>query len=131
MQFCEPIAGAVILPFVFRLVNETGVTQGGEDKTGYYAGIIVRAFHLGFTPVPDDRGWKGVNVLSRHDYLHPAMGKALGQDWPPTCIINRYIWPRTLLALFRSFTGFPRSCRQSVHFRSSERQRRRLKSNDG
>jgi len=48
MQFCEPIAAAVILPFVFRLVNETGVTQGDEDKTGYYAGIIVRAFHLGF-----------------------------------------------------------------------------------
>jgi len=48
MQFCEPIAGAVILPFVFRLVNETGVTQGDEDKTGYYAGIIVRALHLVF-----------------------------------------------------------------------------------
>ena len=44
VQFCEPVAATVVLPFVFRLVNETGVTQGNEDRTGYYAGIIVRFF---------------------------------------------------------------------------------------
>ena len=48
MQFCEPVAATVVLPFVFRLVNETGVTQGNEDRTGYYAGIIVRFYFLGF-----------------------------------------------------------------------------------
>jgi hypothetical protein len=47
MQFCEPITATVIFPFVFRLVNETGVTGGNEDRTGYYAGILVRSFrHL-------------------------------------------------------------------------------------
>ena len=40
--FSEPIAGLVIYPFVNRFVLETGITQGDERKTGYYAGIIVR-----------------------------------------------------------------------------------------
>jgi len=44
MQFCEPITATVIFPFIFQLVNETGVTNGNEDRTGYYAGIIVRIF---------------------------------------------------------------------------------------
>ena len=38
----EPITGLVIYPFVNQFVRETGVTQGDERKTGYYAGIIVR-----------------------------------------------------------------------------------------
>ena len=58
MQFCEPIAAVVIFPFVYRLVNETGVTQGREDRTGYYAGIIVRSFLLDFAPVPSDQAAK-------------------------------------------------------------------------
>jgi len=74
---------------------------------------------------------EGVNFLSRQDSLHPAMGETLGQGRPQTGLIDRYIWPRALLALFRSFKEFPRSCRQSVPCRSSERQCRRLKSNDG
>ena len=43
MQICEPIAADLdlILPFLFRMVNETGITRGNEDRTGYYAGIIV------------------------------------------------------------------------------------------
>jgi hypothetical protein len=40
--FSEPIAGLVIYPFINQLVRETGVIQGDEHKTGYYAGIIVR-----------------------------------------------------------------------------------------
>jgi len=52
MQFCEPIPTAVILPFVFRLINETGVTQGRKNRTNYYVGIIVRSFLLDFAPVP-------------------------------------------------------------------------------
>ena len=48
MQFCEPITAFVIVPFIYELVNETGVTQGNEDRTGYYSGIIVRSILLGF-----------------------------------------------------------------------------------
>jgi MFS family permease len=50
MQFCEPITATVIYPFIFQLVNETGITKGKEDKTGYYAGIIVRSFPLQHFP---------------------------------------------------------------------------------
>jgi hypothetical protein len=40
--FSEPIIGMVIYPFINQFVRETGVTQGDENKTGYYAGIVVR-----------------------------------------------------------------------------------------
>ena len=53
MQFCEPITATVIFPFVFQLVNETGVTKGNADRTGYYAGIIVRPC-LFISPPADD-----------------------------------------------------------------------------
>ena len=42
VQFSEPIAALVIYPFINQFVRETGITQGDERKTGYYAGIIVR-----------------------------------------------------------------------------------------
>ena len=42
IQFSEPIAALVIYPFINQFVRETGITQGDERKTGYYAGIIVR-----------------------------------------------------------------------------------------
>ena len=41
IQFSEPIAGLVIYPFINQLVRETGITQGDDRKTGYYAGVIV------------------------------------------------------------------------------------------
>ena len=40
--FSEPITAMVIYPFINQFVRETGITQGDERKTGYYAGIIVR-----------------------------------------------------------------------------------------
>ena len=42
IQFAEPITALVIYPFVNQFVRETGITNGDERKTGYYAGIIVR-----------------------------------------------------------------------------------------
>ena len=50
MQLCEPITATVIFPFIFRLVNEMGVTKGNEDKTGYYSGIIVCSFFFPLEP---------------------------------------------------------------------------------
>ena len=41
IQFAEPITALVIYPFVNQFVRETGITNGDERKTGYYAGIIV------------------------------------------------------------------------------------------
>ena len=42
IQFAEPITSLVIYPFINQFVRETGITNGDERKTGYYAGIIVR-----------------------------------------------------------------------------------------
>lgn len=42
IQFAEPITATVIYPFINQFVRETGITNGDEGKTGYYAGIIVR-----------------------------------------------------------------------------------------
>jgi MFS family permease len=44
IQFCEPITATVVFPFVFPLVNETGIANGNQDRVGYYAGLIVRFF---------------------------------------------------------------------------------------
>lgn len=41
MQLTEPISATVIFPFINQLVLSTGVTNGDEKKSGYYAGIIV------------------------------------------------------------------------------------------
>lgn len=42
IQFSEPVTSTVIYPFVNQFVRDTGVIDGDERKTGYYAGIIVR-----------------------------------------------------------------------------------------
>jgi len=110
MQFCEPITTTVIFPFIFRLVNETGVTEGNEDRIGYYAGIIVR--HLPFSPRSTALSvWTGVDVLSRRDSLRPTMGKTLRQDRPQASRAGRAIGPHALDALFWSLTDLPRSYR--------------------
>ena len=82
MQFCEPITATVIFPFVFQLVNETGVTKGNEDRTGYYAGIIVRSFLSRALSSSLWHIWTGIDVLSRRDSVRPTVGETIGQDWP-------------------------------------------------
>ena len=42
IQFAEPVTAAVIYPFINQFVRATGITGGDEDKTGYFAGMIVR-----------------------------------------------------------------------------------------
>ena len=43
-QFTEPLTGSVIYPFINQFVRDTGVIDGDERKTGYYAGVIVSLF---------------------------------------------------------------------------------------
>ena len=43
IQTAEPITATVIYPFINQFVRETGITNGDEKKTGYYAGFIVSA----------------------------------------------------------------------------------------
>ncbi|CAA7266822.1 unnamed protein product [Cyclocybe aegerita] len=44
IQFAEPVTATAIYPFVIQFVKDTGVTQGDERKTGYFAGIIESTF---------------------------------------------------------------------------------------
>ncbi|KAG6888134.1 hypothetical protein C0992_009547 [Termitomyces sp. T32_za158] len=46
IQFAEPITATVIYPFINQFVRDTGVIQGDERKTGYYAGIIQSTFFV-------------------------------------------------------------------------------------
>jgi hypothetical protein len=137
MQFCEPITATVIFPFIFRLVNETEVTKGKEDRTGYYAGIIVRPFSppqpcsLQLHCLPYEQFWTGIDLFSRRDSLRPAMGKTIGQDWSQTSRVDWAFRPLALDALFRTFTDLPRSGRQPVPCRSPKRQRRCFEIHDG
>ena len=55
MQGAEPICNSVIFPFVNQFVRETGVTNGDERKTGYYAGIVVSIFDAIIRKVADSR----------------------------------------------------------------------------
>ncbi|KAG7090150.1 hypothetical protein E1B28_011758 [Marasmius oreades] len=40
----EPVTATVIYPFIPAFVRRTGITNGDEKKTGYYAGIIESLF---------------------------------------------------------------------------------------
>lgn len=46
IQFAEPITGTVIYPFINQFVRATGVTDGDERKTGYFAGLLQSLFFL-------------------------------------------------------------------------------------
>ncbi|KAJ7595203.1 major facilitator superfamily multidrug-resistance, DHA1 sub-family [Mycena floridula] len=46
LQFSEPISATVIYPFIPQFVRKTGITQGDDSRTGYYAGIIESIFFL-------------------------------------------------------------------------------------
>ncbi|KAI4524850.1 MFS general substrate transporter [Schizophyllum commune Loenen D] len=42
IQFCEPLTGLVIYPFIAELVQETGITGGNDKTTAFYAGGAVQ-----------------------------------------------------------------------------------------
>ncbi|KAJ7510540.1 major facilitator superfamily multidrug-resistance, DHA1 sub-family [Mycena galericulata] len=46
IQFSEPVTALVIYPFIIQFVNLTGITNGDETKTGYFAGLIESVFFL-------------------------------------------------------------------------------------
>jgi hypothetical protein len=46
IQFAEPVTATVIYPFVNQFIRETGVINGDERRTGYFAGIVVSAPRL-------------------------------------------------------------------------------------
>ncbi|KAF9037796.1 MFS general substrate transporter [Hymenopellis radicata] len=46
IQLAEPITATVIYPFIAQFVRETGVTNGDEKATGYFAGIVESVFFM-------------------------------------------------------------------------------------
>ncbi|KAH6909206.1 major facilitator superfamily multidrug-resistance, DHA1 sub-family [Coprinopsis sp. MPI-PUGE-AT-0042] len=57
IQISEPITATVIYPFVNQFVKATGVTEGDERKTGYYAGLIESVFFLAEALTVFQWGW--------------------------------------------------------------------------
>ena len=51
IRFAEPVTAVVIYPFINQLVRATGVTGGDEEKTGYFAGIIVRTWFCDYAHI--------------------------------------------------------------------------------
>jgi hypothetical protein len=49
----EPINATVIYPYINQFIRETGVINGDERKTGYYAGIVVRLYLTSFVYLID------------------------------------------------------------------------------
>lgn len=45
LQLAEPVTSTVVYPFVNQLVRQTGVTGGDDEKTGYFAGLIVSLYY--------------------------------------------------------------------------------------
>jgi len=45
LQLAEPVTSTVVYPFVNQLVRRTGVTDGNDEKTGYFAGLIESSFY--------------------------------------------------------------------------------------
>lgn len=73
VQFSDPLAGLVVYPFINQFVRETGITQGDERKTGYYAGIIVRCNRT-HSPFNSAHFYSGIFILLRRRLYGCAMG---------------------------------------------------------
>lgn len=57
IQFAEPLTASVIYPFVNQFVRATGITQGDDRKTGYYAGVIESVFFAAEALTAFQWGW--------------------------------------------------------------------------
>ncbi|KAL9714493.1 hypothetical protein Ac2012v2_002808 [Leucoagaricus gongylophorus] len=57
IQFSEPTTATVIYPFLNQFVRDTGITQGDDRETGYYAGVIESAFFLTEAATVFQWGW--------------------------------------------------------------------------
>ena len=102
------MAATIIFPFVFRLVNETKVTKGNEDRTGYYTGITVRSFLF---PLDLSICYRrsistGVDILSCRDSLRLAMGETIREDRLYTSRFDWAIGPHALDTLLWSSRSF-------------------------
>ncbi|KAF9468187.1 major facilitator superfamily multidrug-resistance, DHA1 sub-family [Collybia nuda] len=78
IQFAEPITATVIYPFINQFVQETGVTQGDERRTGYYAGIIESIFFITEAITVFQWGWLSDRLGRRPVLLLGPIGLSIG-----------------------------------------------------
>jgi hypothetical protein len=83
IQFAEPVTATVIYPFINQFVRETGVTQGDERKTGYYAGIIVS--HYLIVVRLTTKSSLGINLFLRRGADGFPMGLVVGSTRTAAC----------------------------------------------
>jgi len=95
MQFTEPLTACVIYPFVNQFVRDTGVIDGDERKTGYYAGIIVSRPLIGTNLALKWTPFAGFNILSGRSCYCLPLGRCLRSVRPA---------PYPLAWTFRAFS---------------------------
>ncbi|EAU85281.2 hypothetical protein CC1G_10067 [Coprinopsis cinerea okayama7 len=106
----EPITGTVIYPFVNQFVRATGVTNGDERKTGYYAGLIESVFFLAEALTVFQWGWlsdqlgrKPVLLLGPFGLVISMLGFGLSKSFASLLIF------RSLQGVFNGNIGVSKS----------------------
>ena len=100
IQFAEPLTASVIYPFVNQFVRATGITQGDDRKTGYYAGVIVSLpFYIQDVRSP----WlaslsrtlhaSGISFLCRRGSHGLSVGVAIWPLWEKNGFNTGASWP--------------------------------------
>ncbi|KAF9048748.1 major facilitator superfamily multidrug-resistance, DHA1 sub-family [Panaeolus papilionaceus] len=99
IQFAEPITAVVIYPFINQFVRETGITNGDEKKTGYYAGMIESAFFFAESATVVQWGYLADRVGRRPVLLLGPLGLTLSMIFFG---MSTTFWP---LVIFRCLQG--------------------------
>ncbi|KAG5636708.1 hypothetical protein H0H81_007104 [Sphagnurus paluster] len=76
IQLAEPITATVIFPFVNQAVRDTGIINGDERKTGYYAGLIGSVFFFAEAVTVFHWGWISDRLGRRPILLLGPLGLA-------------------------------------------------------
>ena len=101
IQLAEPITSTVIYPFVNQQVRKTGITGGNDDKTSYFAGLIVS----GVLPCADVvlrlTYMRGILLLRHRSHLRTPVGSCFRSSWPKAHYDVRASGPYALNARIR------------------------------
>ncbi|KAF5327029.1 hypothetical protein D9619_004781 [Psilocybe cf. subviscida] len=110
IQTAEPITATVIYPFINQFVRETGITNGDEKKTGYYAGFIESTFFFAESLTCVQWGMLSDRFGRRPVLLFGPLGVAMGTlmfgmsttFWP-------LVFARTIQGIFNGNIGVSKS----------------------
>ncbi|KAF4614192.1 hypothetical protein D9613_007944 [Agrocybe pediades] len=110
IQGAEPVTATVIYPFINKFIRETGITNGNEAKTGYYAGIIESTFFFTECMTVVQWGYLSDRFGRRPVLLSAPLGLAFSMlvfgssqtFWP-------LVWSRCFQGIFNGSIGVAKS----------------------